>query len=75
MTLYQFISKFTDERIKVINCCPNKPSVLAFEGSSYSFLATIQPESRLGRTRYYQAHISDDKRIIIIFQYNREVKE
>ena len=74
MTLYEFISKFTDLKVKVIHQVPFKKAELCFEGDTSRFLAVFEPDSRLGHTRYYNAYIHDNM-LVVIFQYNREVKE
>lgn len=74
MTLYEFISKFVNERVKVVHSVQGKPLEMVFEGWSGDFMARFDSKHRISRSHYYNAYVSDHK-LIVVFQYNREVKE
>lgn len=73
MTLYEFLSKMTHDRCKVIHTPKFDKCELMFEGFTDDFLANFKSTHKVSRTNYFNCYIANNV-LVVCFEYNREVR-
>lgn len=73
MTIYEFLSKFIGEYVKIMHTIPNHKRETIYSGFIYDFFYKYSSNDRISKSRYFNAIITNDSKLYIEFQYNREV--